>query len=214
MVSLFSPLRITLIAAFALVVAAGYLLVPAGTVIPIHWAADGSADGFLPKELALLVPAAIATLVWGVFLVVARTASIEDFEAARSVIGVTLTALTGIFLAIEIMLVLIGVGLPINAVQAIAICMGLLLLVLGNAMPKSRPNSFAGIRMPTTLRSAANWQATHRLGGVLAILGGLALLVAAVAVPANQLVWWLIACVIGPMLIASVYSIVHAARAH
>jgi uncharacterized membrane protein len=64
--------------------------------------------------------------------------------------------------------------------------------------------------MPTTLRDPANWQATQRLGGILVIIGGLVLLVAALVAPRNQLVFWLIGCVLVPILTATVYSLLHA----
>lgn len=213
MIRFFTPLRLLLLVGMAGAVAAGFILVPPGLHLPVHWGINGEADGFMPRDLALLMPAAILVLVWGIFLAVARFARPADIDAGRYVTSVALTALTAIFLAIEVMLVLIGVGAPIDVVQVLAVAFGLLLLVLGNAMPKSQPNSFAGIRMPTTLRDPANWQATHRLGGVLAIAGGLVLLVAAFLAPRQQLVWWLIGCVLLPMLTATLYSLLYARRA-
>lgn len=210
MIRFLTPLRLALVAALFATAIAGFVLVPPGVQLPVHWGMTGEADGFLPRELALLMPVAIVALVWTISLAVARFARPADVEAGRYVTGVSLTALTAIFLAIEVMMVLIGVGASVNVVQGIAVAMGLLLLVLGNAMPKSQPNSFAGIRMPTTLRDPANWQATHRLGGILAIIGGLVLLVAALVAPRNQLVFWLIGCVLAPMLAATVYSLLHA----
>jgi len=213
MIRFLTPLRLILVAALVAAVIAGFAFVPPGLQLPVHWGISGEADGFLPRDLALLMPVAIVALVWGIFLTVARFARPADIEAGRYVTGVALTALTAIFLAIEIMLVLIGVGAPVNVIQVLAVAFGLLLLVLGNAMPKSQPNSFAGIRMPTTLRDPANWQATHRLGGRLAIAGGLVLLVAALLAPRQHLVWWLVGCVLVPMLTATVYSLFYARRA-
>jgi uncharacterized membrane protein len=213
MIRFFTPLRLALVAALIATAIAGFVLVPPGLQLPVHWGITGEADGFLPRELALLLPVAIVALVWAIFLAVARFARPADVEAGRYVTGVSLTALTAIFLAIEVMLVLIGIGAPVNVLQVLAMALGVLLLVLGNAMPKSQPNSFAGIRMPTTLRDPANWQATHRLGGRLAIAGGLVLLVAAFLVPRQHLVWWIIGCVLLPMLTATLYSLIYARRA-
>lgn len=213
MIRFFTPFRIALLAGFGIVLAAGFLLVPPGAVLPVHWGPDGTADGFLSRDLALLLPAALTGLVWAIFLLVARFAAPADVEAGRHVTTVSLTALTGLFLVLEMMLVLIGIGAPLNPVQVVSMAFGLLLLVLGNAMPKSQPNSFAGIRMPTTLRDAANWQATHRLGGALAIAGGLVLLVASLLAPRQHLLWWLVCCVLVPMLTASAYSLLYARRA-
>ena len=212
MIRFFTPLKLLLLATLAAAVVAGFILIPAGTSLPVHWNIAGEPDGYLPREWALLVPVGVTSLVWGIFAAVDRFARPEDREPGAYVASVALTALTALTAAITVMTVLIGTGVASNMVQVIAVGLGLLLLVLGNAMPKSRPNAFAGIRMPSTLNSEVNWAATHRLGGWLMIAGGLVLLVAAFVVPMQMLIWWVIGCVIVPMLIASVYSLVLASR--
>lgn len=210
----FTPIRIVLLAGLVAALAAGFILVPAGTVLPVHWGPSGEADGFLPRELALLMPVGLLLLIWVIFLSVERFAKSEDLAAGRYVTGVALTTLSGLLLVIELVLVAIGVGVEINVVQVLSLGIGVMLLIFGNAMPKSQPNSFAGIRMPSTLRDSSNWQATHRLGGVLTIIGGVVLLGAALVVPASQLIFWLIGCVIVPMLAATLYSLAYQRRAH
>jgi uncharacterized membrane protein len=213
MIRFFTPLRLVLVAALLGTVLVGFVLVPAGSALPIHWNFEGVADAYAPRELALLLPLGFVALVWSIFLTVARFASPADVAAGRYVTGVALSALTGLALVIELIIVAIGMGYPIDMIQALALAFAVLLLVLGNAMPKSQPNSFAGIRMPTTLRDPANWQATHRLGGVLSLAGGIILLLAAFFAPRPHLVLWLIGCIIVPMLIASAYSLLYARRA-
>lgn len=207
MIRFFTPIRIALLAGLAAAFVAGLVLVPAGTVLPVHWGPRGEADGFLPREWALLLPLLLVVVVWAIFLIVARFARPEDFAAGRYSIGVVLTALTALALVIEVVTVLIGTGVAINMVQVLGLAIGVLLVVLGNAMPKSQPNSFAGLRMPTTLRDPANWQATHRLTGLLCIIGGVVLVAAALLVPPPGLIWWLLGCVLVPIAIGVVYSL-------
>lgn len=212
MIRFFTPLKLLLLAALAAAVIVGFLVIPAGTSLPVHWNIAGEPDGYLPREWALLIPVATTALVWGIFLAVNRYARASDREAGAYVVSVAITALTALMVALAVMTVLIGVGLATNMVQVLAVGLAVLLLVLGNAMPKSRPNAFAGIRMPSTLHSEANWAATHRLGGWLMLAGGLVLLVAAFLVPAPVLIWWLIGCILVPMLAASAYSLLLASR--
>lgn len=49
----------------------------------------------------------------------------------------------------------------------------LLLLILGNMLPKFRQNYFSGLKNPWTLASESVWVKTHRLGGRLMFLAGL-----------------------------------------
>lgn len=63
-----------------------------------------------------------------------------------------------------------GITLPVNAIM---LGIGILLLMIGNALPKSRPGFFVGIRTPWTITDTDNWIATHRLGGKMMMLAGL-----------------------------------------
>lgn len=209
---LFTPIRIALLVALLAAFAAGLVLVPADAMLPVHWGVSGEADGFLPREWALLIPLLMVALVWAIFYVVGRVAKPSDAAAGRHTAGVVITALTGLALVLEAATVLIGIGVAVNMVQVLGLALGVLLVILGNAMPKSQPNSFAGLRLPTTLSDAANWQATHRLTGVLCIIAGLMLIAAALLLPAPTLVWWLLGCVFAPILIGVVYSLAYARR--
>lgn len=208
----FTPIRLALLVALVAVFVTGMLLVPPGTMLPVHWGPSGEADGFLPREWALLVPFLMVAVVWVLFLVIARFGKPSDVAAGRHSYGVVVTAITGLALAMEVATVLIGIGVPVNMVQVIGFALGGLLVVLGNVLPKSQPNSFAGIRLPTTLRDPANWQATHRLTGLLCIVSGLVLVVAAALVPTSVLIWWLLGCVFAPILAGVGYSLAYARR--
>jgi len=65
----------------------------------------------------------------------------------------------------------LGVDLPIKII--ILSLAGVLFIFFGNYMPKNRQNDSAGIRISWTLSSAENWNKTHRLAGVIWIIGGL-----------------------------------------
>ncbi len=82
---------------------------------------------------------------------------------------------------------------------------GLLLIVLGNALPKSRPGYFVGIRTPWTLSDPDNWVATHRLGARTMIAGG-AIVVAAALLPIAPAMR--AACVVVALILAVVPPIV------
>jgi uncharacterized membrane protein len=205
--SFVTPFRLFLLALVGMTAGAGFALVPAGMELPIHWNVVGAADRFAPREVALLLPLVAVLLVWGIILWLDRRMTAAQREAGAAMLGAALTGVTAIFLAIGVAIVAIGAGVAVSMMQVVAVALGALFVVLGNAMPKSRPNSYAGIRIPSTLRSDTNWLATHRLGGALAIAGGLVLILVAFLVPVETLVWWLLGCLLLPMLVASLYSL-------
>lgn len=63
--------------------------------------------------------------------------------------------------------------------------LGLLLVVVGNYLPKCRRNYTVGIKLPWTLHSEENWNRTHRAAGIAYMAAGLLLL------SAGLLVEWL-----------------------
>lgn len=60
-------------------------------------------------------------------------------------------------------------GIP---TRLIFLLMSLLMLVLGNIMPKTTPNRVFGVRVKWTLNSEENWTATHRFCGRLWVAVG------------------------------------------
>lgn len=207
MIRFLSPLRLVLLAALTLLVVAGFVLVPTGTSLPIHWNFAGEVDATAPREVALLLPAAIVAVLWLAFALVGRIARPAELEAGRHIASAAATLVIALAIVVETAVVAIGLGYEVAIVQVIAVTLSVLLLAVGNALPKSQPNAYAGIRIPSTLRDPANWQATHRLGGLLSMIGGAVLFIAAFLAPSAQLVFWLLACVAIPMLVAMGYSI-------
>mgnify|MGYP000880385450 FL=1 len=55
------------------------------------------------------------------------------------------------------------------------IFMGVMMIIIGNYLPKTHRNYIIGIRLPWTLENDGNWRKTHRLAGKIWVLGGLLL---------------------------------------
>jgi uncharacterized membrane protein len=209
-----SPLNLTFLALGLLATLAGFLLIPAGMALPAHWGVDGQPDLVLPRNWALLQIPAIVAAIWVIFWAIARWSSRERQEASTHVMNVALTALTALLVLIQILLLLVGTGVEVDVVRIVLVGVALLQVALGNVFPKSQPNHVAGIRIPTTLADPANWQATHRLAGILMILSGLAFLAAAIVLPVGL---WLLAAFVAawiiPLAASSLYSLSYA-RSH
>lgn len=208
-----SPLNLVLLAIGLAATIAGFLFVPMNLDLPVHWGLNGQVDGMLPRNWALLQLPVIVTSIWALFWAIARYGNKERQQASTYVLNVALTAITGLMVLIQILIVLVGLGVAVDVVKALVTGIALMQVALGNIMPKSQPNSVAGIRIPSTLNDAANWQATHRLTGLLLIAGGVALFVTALLVPASPaLILAILASILVPLLLGSIYSLVLAAR--
>lgn len=70
----------------------------------------------------------------------------------------------------------IALGINVNITLLTYLIIGLMLLVIGNYLAKTKQNYCAGIRLPWTLSSEENWNRTHRVSSRLFIFCGLAMI--------------------------------------
>lgn len=69
-----------------------------------------------------------------------------------------------------------ALGKKISVSLLVISFMGMIFLLIGNYLPKSRKSYTFGIRLPWTLESSENWNKTHNFTGKLWVVGGLAIL--------------------------------------
>ena len=143
--------------------------------IATHWNLRGTADGFSSRAMAVSIMPAVILVMTGLFNVLPkldpRRANYAKFIDTYWLIAnaVILFILIG-----HGMIVATGLGYPVKVDRFMPIGVGLLFIVLGNYLTRVEPNWFVGIRTPWTLSSDTVWRKTHRTGGWLMVLGGLA----------------------------------------
>jgi uncharacterized membrane protein len=84
-------------------------------------------------------------------------------------------------LGMHIVVLRASLGHPVAMQHVLPVGVGVLFIVIGNLLPRARPNWFVGIRTPWTLSSDRVWEKTHRLGGRVFVAGGVIITVAAFA---------------------------------
>ncbi len=97
-----------------------------------------------------------------------------------------------------------AVGIKVNIGLITNIIVGIIFLVVGNYIPKSKQSYTVGIKLPWTLNSTENWNRTSRLAGKLWIIGGIAFIGNAFL----QYSWLLIVLIVLLAGIPAVYSFV------
>lgn len=178
---------------------------PADAMLPTHWNAAGEADDFSPALEALLFPAGMVLLLSALFAFIPRLEPLQDkLEGSAPVLRASWIGILFLFALIELSIGLpaYGIEVPVNIVM---LGVGALLIVLGNALPKSRPGFFVGIRTPWAILDTDNWVATHRLGGKLMLLAGAAIILGALLLPPQ----WQVAVTLGSVLIAALVPVLY-----
>jgi uncharacterized membrane protein len=177
-----------------------------GTQLPIHWNAAGQADGFAEANSALLWPAAMSVMLGLLMAAIPRLEPLQDrLEASAPVLRATWIGVMLLMVYVQVMIAAPALGWAIGPDLLLA-GVGVLMVVIGNALPKSRPSFFVGIRTPWTLTDTDNWIATHRLGGKLMMAAGVVMVLAAFVPLAPE---WRLTAMIAPIMAASVVPVAY-----
>ena len=150
-------------------------LTQAADKVPIHWGVDGKPNQYAPAFLALMFIPLISVGVQILAFLLPRIdpgrENYRNFQASyRKVILAFLIYLGGF----HGLICYAAAGHEVNMTKALAVMVGILMIVIGNFLGKLRPNWMIGIRTPWTLSSKRSWDKTHRLGRWVTMLMGVA----------------------------------------
>jgi len=194
--------------AVASIVAA--LMLPAEMQLPTHWGLSGEPDAFAGKWIALAMPVGITAIVSLLFYAMpSLEPRREGLERSQGLYLWGWLAILMVGVAIEIALLshAFGWGIPVN--RLIVGAVGLMLVMIGNQLGKSRSMYLIGVRTPWTLASEEVWIKTHRLCGKLMVAGGLALVVAVLLpLPSGVLPMLIMAVILVAAVVPILYSFI------
>ena len=137
----------------------------------IHWGADGNADGFGGKAFVVFGLPVILLLVH--FICIFFTLKDKrQKEQNKKALGLVFWIVPYLSLFVNGILYGIGLGKEINVMMMTSAMLGILFIIVGNYMPKTKQNSTLGIKISWTLNNEENWNKTHRFAGKVWVIGG------------------------------------------
>jgi uncharacterized membrane protein len=150
--------------------------------VAIHWGLNGKPNGWADKTWGLLLPAFVNI---GLAIMLAalprfdsrmRSYSLETQISLRQVLKIFRLTLSSFMMAVGLLVDAVALGWKIDMLLTVDLAILVVFAVLGNYLPKLRPNRFAGIRTRWTLNSPEVWARTHRIYGRILLFGSLALI--------------------------------------
>jgi uncharacterized membrane protein len=144
-------------------------------LIPSHFDAAGHVNGYMPKFWGLAIWPILLASAWALMAIL-PSISPKGFRMGPSVeiFNIIMVGVMLIEFVAVVVVVRAAMGIPAPSGGFIIALVGVLFVVIGNYMGKMRKNFFMGIRTPWTLASDEVWLRTHRFGGWLCMLGGIA----------------------------------------
>lgn len=174
--------------------------------VAIHWNAAGEPDGYASKAVAAFV-LPLALLAMHVFSFVV-TSSDPKRAGQSNVIRMFffwLIPVLSLILTPVTLLIALGHSIPIP--KLVSIIVGIIFLISGNYLPKTRQNYTIGIKIPWTLHDADNWNKTHRLAGFLWIIAGILFIATAfIPLPSQFMAFVILGTVVAVSVIPIIYS--------
>ena len=142
--------------------------------IPIHWNFAGEVDGYGNKFIGTFMVPLIMIALWLAMIYLPKIdPKKENYNKFDKSYKLFQSILLTFFFIMQIIVVLSAMGYNISINRLMPIVLGVLMILIGNYIPKAKSNFFYGIKTPWTLSSEVSWRKTHRLGGKLFVLSGL-----------------------------------------
>jgi uncharacterized membrane protein len=147
---------------------------PTGALVPIHFDANGTPNGWGEPGFTLFVLPAMGAFLWGVQATLPLIDPIRgDLLRSSRAVATVFTAGTLLLAVLQGLVVVATLGVMTIEAKVVIVPGGVFFMVIGNVMGKLRPNHVVGFRTPWTLANERVWDQTHRFGGKALVLGGI-----------------------------------------
>ena len=138
--------------------------------VAIHFGVDNQPDGYCSKAFAVFgLP--VMMLFFHFICIVATNIDPKRKNISKKVFHVVMWICPVISLVNCNILYVYNLGYKLNIGFVCGLFVGILYLILGNFIPKVKPNYSIGFRIPWALNDSDNWYHTHRFGGKCMVIG-------------------------------------------
>ncbi len=146
--------------------------------IATHWNAEGIADGFSSKPVAVFgLPALLLVIHW------LSVAVAGADPKAKNINGKPIALVLWICPILSLVLMSISyataLGYNVSVDMIMPLVLGVMFIAIGNYLPKCKQNYTVGIKVPWTLNDEENWNRTHRFAGIIWVIGGVIIMATA-----------------------------------
>jgi len=136
-----------------------------------HWGGHGTPDGTMGKALAVfLIP--VISLALHLVCVFFSLKDPKNKEQSDKVVSMIFWIVPIISLLMNGYIYAYALGSEINIAMTVMSLVGIVFILLGNYLPKCKPNRTIGIKVKWALENEENWVKTHRFAGKAWVLAG------------------------------------------
>ena len=147
--------------------------------LPTHFNAAGEADGWSSKAFGVFgLPLILVVFQW-----LCTVGSLKMDPKAENLEGKVFSLVLWITPVLSIVMNALvyctALGMDMNVQIIVPLLIGLLMVIIGNWLPKCKPTWTLGIKLPWTLAAENNWNRTHRFAGPVWVVCGMVIMLCA-----------------------------------
>lgn len=175
--------------------------------VPSHWNFKGEVDRYSSRFWgAFGIPIMIALMYLGLLYIPYIDPKRENYLKFEGTYRIIRIFIVVIFASLQIVLLTVTLsGRNYLVSKLVPGLIGIMLIIIGNYLPRIKYNWFVGIRTPWTLSNEEVWKRTHRVSGYLFVIGGILMFLAVFLSPPVNITIGL-GGVISVSLLSIVYS--------
>lgn len=159
--------------------------------LPVHWGLGAQPDRFGGRFEALGVFPLVGLSLYVLALVLPR--AVTQPEQNRKLTGAVLRIVVLGLAALHLGLVANYLGAELAVPRLTGLVVGVILMGVGNLLPKAQPSRWVGVRTPWTFKSKESWYKSQRAGGWVMTLSGLAFVVTALLTSSGTVLFVVVA---------------------
>lgn len=182
--------------------------------VPVHFGINNQVDRWGSKYELLILP--FVTIVIGiVFLLIARHLDKKEDNGSNNynvmtTVGIAILALFNILTYYTLYMVFIQVqnlGTPkIDMFSLLTFTFGIVFIIIGNVVPKTKMNHFLGLRTKWSMSSEEAWKKSQRFGGYTMIITGLITIILSLVLNGSASIFAMIITLIAMAIVDAAYS--------
>lgn len=140
--------------------------------IASHWNTAGEIDGWISKPVAVFgMPLLLLAIQW--LCVIGTAADPKKQNHSDKILHLVFWIIPVLSVLLHTLTYAIALGKGVRIELVLPVLVGLILVIIGNYLPKCKQSYTIGIKLPWTLHSEENWNKTHRFAGFLWVVCGL-----------------------------------------
>lgn len=144
--------------------------------VATHWGTDGQPNGYSSRWFAVFgLPLFMAVVNLVAQLGVRFDPKGENHPQVMLTIVRWICPVLSVIMSSVVIFTAMGAKIPMDRLTLAVV--GVVMIIVGNYLPKCKQNYTIGIKLPWTLNDEDNWNRTHRLGGWMYTLGGMVMIV-------------------------------------